>query len=368
MGPGPTSFAWSPDGTRDRVVPQRGRLRSARGRSPRDARRSARELSKGWHRGLDWGARASRACAPARRTAAAGRRARPATGPRGARARGRGRRSSTRSTSRARRRSRGRRRRRDRARPVVATARPPVTPGRPAAARRSCTADRPARRPPTGSPRSSGSCRAAGRCCSPNYRGSTGYGARLPQALARRWGDVDVADTVAGIRAAVKEGWCDAEPGRGDGRQRRRLHRAARRRARTRSGARRGERCTGSPISSTSPRRRTGSSRATSTASSGPLPEHADRYEARSPVTHAREIACRCSCSRAPTTRWCRPRRRSTSSTVRAAGGTVEHHVYEGEGHGFSPGSHHRRRPSTASTRSSRDGWSDDDSPRTRRR
>ena len=43
----------------------------------------------------------------------------------------------------------------------------------------------------------------------PNYRGSSGYGRAYTQALAGRWGDRDVADTAAGIRHAVKEGWCD---------------------------------------------------------------------------------------------------------------------------------------------------------------
>jgi dipeptidyl aminopeptidase/acylaminoacyl peptidase len=43
----------------------------------------------------------------------------------------------------------------------------------------------------------------------PNYRGSTGYGDAYRRALDGKWGDRDVADVVAGIRHAVKEGWCD---------------------------------------------------------------------------------------------------------------------------------------------------------------
>lgn len=46
----------------------------------------------------------------------------------------------------------------------------------------------------------------------PNYRGSTGYGRAYAQALRGRWGELDVADTAAGIRRAVDQGWCD--PGR----------------------------------------------------------------------------------------------------------------------------------------------------------
>ncbi len=45
----------------------------------------------------------------------------------------------------------------------------------------------------------------------PNYRGSTGYGRTYWQALERRWGERDVADVAAGIRHAVRRGWCDPE-------------------------------------------------------------------------------------------------------------------------------------------------------------
>jgi dipeptidyl aminopeptidase/acylaminoacyl peptidase len=43
----------------------------------------------------------------------------------------------------------------------------------------------------------------------PNFRGSTGYGRAYAQALSGKWGDVDVIDAAAGIRHAAKEGWCD---------------------------------------------------------------------------------------------------------------------------------------------------------------
>jgi dipeptidyl aminopeptidase/acylaminoacyl peptidase len=43
----------------------------------------------------------------------------------------------------------------------------------------------------------------------PNYRGSTGYGSGYRRALDGRWGDRDVADVAAGIRHAAREAWAD---------------------------------------------------------------------------------------------------------------------------------------------------------------
>jgi dipeptidyl aminopeptidase/acylaminoacyl peptidase len=43
-----------------------------------------------------------------------------------------------------------------------------------------------------------------------NYRGSTGYGAQYRTALEGKWGVLDSDDTVAGIRYAVKEDWAGA--------------------------------------------------------------------------------------------------------------------------------------------------------------
>jgi len=42
-----------------------------------------------------------------------------------------------------------------------------------------------------------------------DHRGSTGHGRAYTQAMAGRWGDLDVADTAAGMRAAAANGWAD---------------------------------------------------------------------------------------------------------------------------------------------------------------
>ncbi len=63
----------------------------------------------------------------------------------------------------------------------------------------------------------------------PNHRGSSGYGVAYRNALDGRWGELDVADVAAGIRHAIKQGWSAPGSGRAHGRQRRRFHRIERR-------------------------------------------------------------------------------------------------------------------------------------------
>ena len=177
----------------------------------------------------------------------------------------------------------------------------------------------------------------AGRCCSRTTAARPGYGRAYTQALAGRWGERDVADVAAGIRHAVKEGWADPIASRADGRQRRRAHRVARRGAASRSRRTAVDRALSrSPICSTSRRRRTGSSPATTCGSSARCPDAADRYRERSPITRAGEI-------RAPVLLLhgdddtIGAARAVGSGRRRAArrGTTVERHVYEGEGHGW---------------------------------
>ena len=43
----------------------------------------------------------------------------------------------------------------------------------------------------------------------PDHRGSTGHGRAYSQAMAGRWGELDVSDCALGMRAAAAEGWGD---------------------------------------------------------------------------------------------------------------------------------------------------------------
>jgi dipeptidyl aminopeptidase/acylaminoacyl peptidase len=45
----------------------------------------------------------------------------------------------------------------------------------------------------------------------PDHRGSTGHGRDFMQAMAGRWGELDVADVATGLRAAAERSWGDPE-------------------------------------------------------------------------------------------------------------------------------------------------------------
>jgi dipeptidyl aminopeptidase/acylaminoacyl peptidase len=45
----------------------------------------------------------------------------------------------------------------------------------------------------------------------PDHRGSSGHGRSFRQALHGRWGELDVEDTAAGLRAAADRGWGDPD-------------------------------------------------------------------------------------------------------------------------------------------------------------
>jgi len=168
----------------------------------------------------------------------------------------------------------------------------------------------------------------------PNPRGSTGYGRGYAQALTRRWGVLDVEDTVAGIEAAIEQGWADARSvalygSSAGGFTALLVAAAAPELARA--------------VAATYPV----TNLATLTEQThrfesryndmlvGPLPEAAAEYERRSPLTHAAAI-------RAPVllVQGTDDRVVPAADTVAfadalgAAGGTVTLELYEGEGHG----------------------------------
>ena len=69
----------------------------------------------------------------------------------------------------------------------------------------------------------------------------------------------------------------------------------------------------------------------------GTLPEHADRYRERSPVTRARDITVPVLVLQGADDKVVPPAQAQLFvDSMRTAGATVDHHVYDGEGHGFS--------------------------------
>ena len=213
-GPGPAVVRVVARRRRHRAQPQRGRLRppGASSTSPTGARSTSRA---GWHAGLDWGPAGVACIRSGARTAPQLTVLDPRTGART--------RPGPRRPRRARRRRPARahpgdvvgRRRRAGARAAVASAR----------RRRRRRPRATARCPPLlvdvhGGPTDQSTVDWKPRVryfvsrgwavLHPNYRGSTGYGAGYRHALDHEWGVLDVADTVAGIRAAGAEGWADA--------------------------------------------------------------------------------------------------------------------------------------------------------------
>jgi dipeptidyl aminopeptidase/acylaminoacyl peptidase len=169
----------------------------------------------------------------------------------------------------------------------------------------------------------------------PDYRGSTGHGRVYTQALAGRWGERDVADVAAGIRHAVKEGWADASRvaivgGSAGGLTA--LLVAAQHPDLVQAVVARYPVCDLVDLALTTHRfESTYTYRLV-----GPLPDAADVYRDRSPITRAAEI-------RVPVlllhgdqdTAVPVAQSESVAAALRAAGTPVERHVYEGEGHGW---------------------------------
>lgn len=169
----------------------------------------------------------------------------------------------------------------------------------------------------------------------PDPRGSTGYGRAYTQALVGRWGALDVDDCAAGLAQIGPAGWGDPERVAVSGASAGGLTALL-------LAALHGERLR-AVVSRYGVTDLLGLAATTHRFESryldrivGVLPRDADRYRDRSPVMHASAIRIPTLLLQGDADRVVPPAQAAAVvDAIRAAGGTVEHHVYEGEGHGF---------------------------------
>jgi dipeptidyl aminopeptidase/acylaminoacyl peptidase len=169
----------------------------------------------------------------------------------------------------------------------------------------------------------------------PDHRGTTGHGRAYVQAMAGRWGELDVSDCAAGMRAAASNGWADA------------------RRMVPMGGSAGGftvlnllahhpELCAAGvdlygvtdlfDLDETTHR----FEQHYLHSIVGPLPEAADRYRERSPVTVAERIESPLLTLQGDADKVVPvAQSRAIAQRLQTLGRTVELHEYEGEGHGW---------------------------------
>ncbi|MGZ4798637.1 MAG: S9 family peptidase [Acidimicrobiia bacterium] len=170
----------------------------------------------------------------------------------------------------------------------------------------------------------------------PDHRGSTGYGREYAQALRGRWGELDVMDTASGIRAAAKQGWCDPDRvaimgGSAGGLTT--LLVCALHGAWVKAGVTAFGVTNLFDLAETTHRLE---SRYIDWLV-GELPSAAGRYRDHSPVTHAGSIKVPLLVLQGDADNVVPlAQAQLMVDAVRAGGGTVDQHVYEGEGHGWS--------------------------------
>jgi dipeptidyl aminopeptidase/acylaminoacyl peptidase len=170
----------------------------------------------------------------------------------------------------------------------------------------------------------------------PNHRGSTGYARCYERALDHQWGVIDVADTVAGIRAAGEHAWADASRAAvigGSAGGFTTLLVAAHQPPVVRAAVSLYGVTDLFDLAATTHRFE---SRYLDRLV-GVLPDHADRYRDRSPVTRARDVHLPVLVLQGDADKVVPPAQaQQLVDAMRAAGAPVEYHVYEGEGHGWS--------------------------------
>jgi dipeptidyl aminopeptidase/acylaminoacyl peptidase len=169
----------------------------------------------------------------------------------------------------------------------------------------------------------------------PNHRGSSGYGVAYRNALDGRWGELDVADVVAGIKHAVKEGW--AIPGRvavvgASAGGFTALNVAAQHPDLVAAVVALYPVTDLLDLAATTHRFESGDL----ARLVGPLPGARDDYVDRSPITHASDVRAPVLLLQGDEDRVVNPERTAAYvDALRAAGVVVGSHVYSGEGHGW---------------------------------
>lgn len=169
----------------------------------------------------------------------------------------------------------------------------------------------------------------------PDHRGSTGHGRAYTQAMAGRWGELDVADVAAGLRAAAAEGW-------GDGRRLVIMGGSAGGFTVLNVLASHPDLCAAGvdlfgvtdlfDLDETTHRFEAHYLHSLV----GPLPESADHYRARSPINRVEAITAPLLILQGRDDKVVPPAQsESVADRLRALGRTVELHLYDGEGHGW---------------------------------
>jgi dipeptidyl aminopeptidase/acylaminoacyl peptidase len=169
----------------------------------------------------------------------------------------------------------------------------------------------------------------------PDHRGSTGHGRAYAQAMAGRWGELDVSDCAAGMRAAAARGWGDARrmvPMGGSAGGFTVLNLLAHHSDLCAAGVDLYGVADLFDLDETTHRFEAHYLHSIV----GPLPESADRYRERSPVTVAERITSPLLILQGEADEVVPVEQsRAIAARLVALGRTVELHTYPGEGHGW---------------------------------